>query len=387
MHDSALFLSTIGGLLLIGLFASALAKKTFLPRVTILLIFGAFIGQSGINLIPESFTQHFSLIADMTLLMVGFLLGGKITKRSLKGSAKESLLISISAALLTATIVAFGLWAMGMPADMAILLGCIASATDAAAIMDVINELGIDTKFSRLLMSIVALDDIWALMLFAIGMAAVSSTGVEAGGQESILLTAAFEIFGSVILGLVLGIPAAYITGRVKAGQPILTEAIAMVFICGGLSMWLELSYLITSMVMGAVIANLARHHEYPFHAIENIENPFMVVFFIMAGASLDLQSILGIGLFGLAFIALRILGKLVGAKVGGLASGSSADSSKWLGPALFPQAGVAIGMALVASHHLGASGQMLLTIAVSSTMFFEIVGPVFTHIAIKRVG
>jgi NhaP-type Na+/H+ or K+/H+ antiporter len=95
MPDSALFLITVGGLLLIGLFASNLAKRTFLPRVTILLILGVFIGQSGIHLIPDSFNQHFSLIADMTLLMVGFLLGGKITQRSLKGSAKEALLISI----------------------------------------------------------------------------------------------------------------------------------------------------------------------------------------------------------------------------------------------------------------------------------------------------
>lgn len=388
MHDSALFLTTVGALLLLGLLASSVAKKTFLPRVTLLLIFGALAGEVGANLIPASFTDHFSVIADMTLLMVGFLLGGKLTKASLNESAKEVLLISIFAALLTAFIVACGLWLLGMSLHIAILLGCIASATAPAAIMDVINELGVDTKFTRLLLSIVALDDIWALMLFAIGMAiATTPLNAEMAGQESIILTSLFEILGSIILGCILGLPAAYLTGRVKEGQPILTEAIGIVFICGGLSMWFDLSYLIASITMGAVIANLAKHHEYPFHAIEDVEAPFMVVFFILAGASLELSSLLHAGIFGGAFIALRILGKYLGAKLGGMASGSTQASKTWLGPALLPQAGVAIGMALVASHQFGEEGKILLTIAISSTIFFELVGPVATHIAIKRVG
>lgn len=388
MHDSALFLTTIGALLLLGLLASSVAKKTFLPRVTLLLIFGALAGEVGAGLIPISFTDHFSVIADMTLLMVGFLLGGKLTKASLNESAKEVLVISIFAALLTAIIVAIGLWLLGMSLHIAILLGCIASATAPAAIMDVINELGVDTKFTRLLLSIVALDDIWALMLFAIGMAiATTPLNVEMAGQESIILTAMFEILGSIVLGCILGLPAAYLTGRVKEGQPILTEAIGIVFICGGLSMWFNLSYLITSITMGAIIANLAKHHEYPFHAIEDVEAPFMVIFFILAGASLELSSLLEAGMFGGAFIVFRILGKYLGAKLGGIVSGSTQTSKTWLGLALLPQAGVAIGMALVASHQFGDDGKILLTIAISSTIFFELVGPVATHIAIKRVG
>ena len=388
MHDSALFLTTIGALLLLGLLASSVAKKTFLPRVTLLLIFGALAGEVGAGLIPISFTDHFSVIADMTLLMVGFLLGGKLTKASLNESAKEVLVISIFAALLTAIIVAIGLWLLGMSLHIAILLGCIASATAPAAIMDVIYELGVDTKFTRLLLSIVALDDIWALMLFAIGMAiATTPLNAEMSGQESIILTAMFEILGSIVLGCILGLPAAYLTGRVKEGQPILTEAIGIVFICGGLSMWFNLSYLITSITMGAIIANLAKHHEYPFHAIEDVEAPFMVIFFILAGASLELSSLLEAGMFGGAFIVFRILGKYLGAKLGGIVSGSTQTSKTWLGLALLPQAGVAIGMALVASHQFGNDGKILLTIAISSTIFFELVGPVATHIAIKRVG
>jgi len=388
MHDSALFLITTGSLLLIGIFASALAKRTFLPRVTLLLIFGAIIGLPGYQLIPQNFSDHFPLVADVTLLMVGFILGGKLTKDSFIASANQVIWISLCAAIFTSFIVTLGLWLLGMSFSTAIILGCIASATAPAAIMDVINELNIDTKFSRLLLSIVTLDDIWALMLFAIGMAiATSSAETNVAANNSILFTSLIEIGGSIALGIVLGIPAAYITGRITEGQPSLTEAIAVIFVCGGLAMWLELSYLITAITVGAVIANIAKHHDYAFHEIENIEAPFMVVFFILAGASLELMSLLEIGLMGFAFIVLRTLGKYLGARIGGVASGANQLTTEWIGPALLPQAGVAIGMALVASHHFEEDGHILLTIAIGSTIVFELIGPVITHIAIKRVG
>ena len=120
---------------------------------------------------------------------------------------------------------------------------------------------------------------------------------------------------------------------------------------------------------------------------IEKIEAPFMVVFFILAGASLELMSLLEIGLMGFAFIVLRTLGKYLGARIGGVASGANQLTTEWIGPALLPQAGVAIGMALVASHHFEEDGHILLTIAIGSTIVFELIGPVITHIAIKRVG
>lgn len=382
MESSAQYLLTIGGLLLVGLLASSVAKRTFLPRVTLLLVFGALMGHDGFNIIPAWLSEHFTLVADLTLLMVGFLLGGKITRDSLQESAGQVLWISITAALITAALVTSGLYLLGVTLEVAIILGCVASATAPAAILDVINELNVDTPFSRRLLSVVALDDIWALILFALGMAIAQN--INGSAQESLfLLHAAKEIFGSILLGLCMGLPAAYLTGRAKPGQPILTEAVGIVFICGGLSMWMELSYLITSIVTGATIANLAKHHDYPFHAIEDIESPFMVVFFILAGASLEWNALMAMGLVGSAFILLRIIGKYLGSKLGGQISHADVKTQQWMGIALLPQAGVAIGMALVASHAFTEHSQMLLTIAISSTVFFEIIGPIGTRLAI----
>jgi len=385
MEFSAELLLTIGTLSLFGLFASTLAKRTFLPRVTILILFGAMIGQEGLDLIPVSMQNHFNLIADMTLLMVGFLLGGKLHKDLLTNSLKQVMWVSICASVGTAFIVTLGLYALGLNLTVAIILGCIAAATDPAAILDVITELKSHTPTSKQLLSIVALDDIWALIIFALGMALLQSIN---GGihEHSFVYEASYEIFGSILLGVIIGIPAAYLTGRVKDGQPIFTEAIGIVFLCGGLSMLFDLSYLIAAMVMGSVISNLAKHHEYPFHAIENIEAPFLVVFFILAGASLDWQALSQIGLLGAAFIGLRIIGKFLGAALGGYLSDSPKANKIWMGPALLPQAGIAIGLALVASNEYPDYSQTLLTIAISSTVLFEILGPIVTQKSIVNL-
>ena len=136
---------------------------------------------------------------------------------------------------------------------------------------------------------------------------------------------------------------------------------------------------------MGAVIANLAKHHEYPFHAIEGIETPLMVIFFVLAGASLEIGALLDLGAIGTVYILCRTVGKIVGARIGGEISHADPGTKKWLGVALLPQAGVAIGMALVAANQFPEYRQILLSIVIASTVFFELVGPIFTRLAIRR--
>lgn len=386
MDSAAQFLLTLGGILLLGLTTSAIGRKTPLPRVTLLLIFGVFIGSDGLDIIPAVFTEHFELIADMTLVMVGFLLGGKLSRDTMGAGIGRVMWISITAAMATAILVSLGLWWAGVPAGISILLGCIASATAPAAIFDVVTESGHSGEFEELLLSIVAVDDVWALILFGFGIAVVSSMNGQAHELSSLMLVLR-EIGGAVVLGLLLGFPAAYLTGRIQPGQPVLSEALGLVFVCGGLALWFETSFLIASMVMGAVVANFAKHHEYPFHAIEDIESPFMVAFFVLAGASLEVEAMAGIGLIGTVYILCRALGKVFGAWLGSEFSSTGGAIKHWMGIALLPHAGVAIGMALVASHYFPQYEQILLTVVISSTVLFEIIGPVCTRLAISQAS
>jgi Kef-type K+ transport system membrane component KefB len=378
------FLLTVGGILLLALLTAEIGRRTFLPRVTLLLIFGIFIGQSGLNLIPDLFTSQFELIANMALLMVGFLIGGKLTMHSLKGAANKILLISLSQATFTMLFVSLGLFLAGVQKEIAILLGCIASATAPAAIFDVVEESEDQGPFTQLLLSIVAIDDAWALILFGIGVAFVASIA----GHEpdaAALIIASKEIGGGILLGIAIGFPAAYLTGRLRPGQPILSEALGLVFVCGGIALWFEVSFLIASMTLGMIIANFARHHEYAFHEIEGIEWPFMAIFFVLAGATLEFEILKGVGVLGFFYVLFRIIGKVIGTWFGCQLSMTDKHTGRWLGVAMLPQAGVAIGMTLVAANYFPEYRQTLLTVVISATIFFELFGPVLTRMAIQK--
>ena len=140
----------------------------------------------------------------------------------------------------------------------------------------------------------------------------------------------------------------AYLTGRVRPGEPTLAETLGVVFLCGGLAIFFGVSFLLAAMVMGTIVANLATHHDRPFHAIEGIEWPFMILFFVLAGASLELET-LQLGTIGTAYVTLRVMGRLLGGWLGGTLARAPCKLRRGIGAALMPQAGVAVGMALVA--------------------------------------
>lgn len=384
MDPTAQILLTLGGILLLGLATDVMGQRTFLPRVTLMLLFGMLIGPGMLDLIPAVVSDRFELIASMALLMVGFLLGGRLNRSTLRRSGREIISISLTAVIGTTLIVLLGLMLVGVPLEIAILLGCIASATAPAATIDIVMESGYKGPFAELLLAIVALDDAWGLIIFSLGLALVAAlVGVD--GHASPLLAALKDIGGSAILGLLIGLPAAYMTGRIRQGQPMLTEALGLVFICGGLALWLDVSFLIASMVMGSVVANLATHHEYPFHAIEDIEWPFMVIFFVLAGASLEFSTLGDIGLIGSVYVLCRVAGKVLGAWLGGSYSGAGRETRSWMGIAMLPQAGAAMGMALVATNLLPEYRQVVLSVVISTTVLFELIGPAFTRLALRR--
>jgi len=386
MDDVAITLTTLGVLLLLGLVTDALGRRTPLPRVTLLLIFGFLMGPSVLDLLPSLGEKWFHVVADMALVMVGFLLGGKLTLPSMRRHGRLVLWISIASVVATAAVMLVGLLLVGVRLDVALLLAGIAPATAPAATADVVHEVRAHGRFSRTLLGIVAVDDAWGLILFSLMLTAAHGCG-EQGGTAVPLLGGAWELGGALLLGIGLGMPMAYLTGRIQPGEPTLVEALGLVFLCGGIAIWLDVSFILASMVLGGVVANLARHHTRPFHAIEGIEWPFMILFFVLAGASLHIDALYHVGFIGSAYVILRVIGRVLGAWVGSVISRADPLVRRWMGMALMPQAGVALGMALVATERCPNVGEIVLTVVIAATVVFELIGPVMTRIALVRAG
>ena len=154
-----------------------------------------------------------------------------------------------------------------------------------------------------------------------------------------------------------------------------------------GIAEWFDLLPILTAMVMGIMVASLASHYDRPFHAIEGIEWPFMVLFFVIAGASLEVDALMLAGSVTFLYVLARFGGIYIGTRLGGRLAHARHTIRKWLGLALLPQAGVAIGMALLAVQRFPETASVVLAVVVASTVILETIGPVFTRLALRSAS
>lgn len=386
MEELSQTLITLGGIFLLGLLTDALGRRSGVPRVTLLLAFGFAVGPAGLDWLPDVGVRLFPLTAHMALALVGFLLGNALSLSHLRAHGRAVLSVSLGVVLATALFVTIGLWAFGLPVEVALLLGGICTATAPAASQDVVREAGARGPFSDTLLGVVAVDDALGLLIFSVLLVAARASIGGVAILDS-LGASLWDVGGAIALGVVLGLPMAWLTGRLRPGEPTLTEALGGVLLCSGVALALDVSYLLACTTLGAVVANFARHHDRPFHAIEGVEWPLLILFFVLAGASLDTRALPALAGAGAGCILLRAAGRIVGAWLGSRAAGAPDAMAHWMGVALMPQAGIALGMALVAAERMPELASAVLPVAISTTIFFELVGPILTRLALRRVG
>ncbi len=374
----------LGLVFLGGLLADLVGSRTRLPRVTLLLLLGVAVGRPGLELIPEAALDGFEWLSTLALSMVAFLMGGSLERSRLEQFGREIVLVSLAVVIASVVLVGGVLFAFGVPPELALVLGALACATDPAATRETMAPADRAHPFAAKLEGIVAIDDAWGLVAFA--LAVVLAQSLSGPTDWAILMDALREIGGAVALGMLIGFPAAYLSGRIQSGEPLRTEALGIVFLTAGLAMWLEVSFLLAAMTVGAVVANVARHHRFAFDEIEGFRWPFMLLFFVLAGASLEPAAFLNLGMLGAGYVVLRIGARAIGGWLGGWLAGSPPPQRRWFGTALLSQAGVAVGMALVAAQEFPVYAETILSLTIGATVVFEIIGPIGVMIALRRV-
>jgi len=380
-------LITLGALLLGGLAVETLGRRLPVPRVTLLLVFGYLIGPDMAGLLTASEAQRwFEPMTTIALVMVGFLIGEKFHPERMQAWGRTALVVSLVQAVVTAAVTALGLMLLGVSPAVSMLLGGVACATAPAATFDVVREEAAAGPLTDTLVGVVAFDDAWALLIFSLAAAAVAvTTGMGEG--NGFLFHALREIGGALLLGGALGTLAGWLTQRIRPGEPTLLEALGIVLLTAGLATLWDLSFILAAITLGAVMTNLARHHQRAFHEIEHIEWPFLLLFFVLAGASLHVEVLLGVGGLGVAYVLLRVLGKVGGGALGVTMAGGDWVLRRWLGPALLPQAGIALGLALIVEQRFPEIDGHLLSLIIAATVVFELLGPPITRLALRRAG
>ena len=419
-------LFTLSVALFAGLLLSRLAKLVNLPAVTAYLIAGVLIGPfllgrfgvEGLGFTDFDITsEKFKVISDVALGFIAFSIGNEFRMKDLKQFGKQATIIGIIQAVFTTIVVDCALIGLHFimpekfPIEAAIILGAIASATAPAATLMVVKQYKAHGPVTKTLLPVVALDDAVGLVLFAISFGVAKSIATVGEGINpwqviiSVAVEPILEVVLSLALGALVGLVFTFIERffhsrskrlAVSVGFVLLTVAISMIkfpiHFTDDVSLHVGFSSLLACMMLGTIFCNICDFSAELMDRLDRWTAPIYILFFVISGAELKLSVFTNwvFVVVGITYIVFRCLGKYFGARISASISKAEPNVKKFLGITLFPQAGVALGMAAIVTEAFGQSdpiAEIVLNIVLFSVLVYEIVGPFLTKISLEKAG
>ena len=400
-----------------GLMLSRLAKLLSLPAVTAYLVAGILVGPfclgalgvEGLGFTSEENLKSLSVISDVALGFIAFAIGNEFRLSQLKSIGKQATVIGIFQAVFTTLVVDVALIAFSLirpdvlPLPAAIILGAVASATAPAATLMVVRQYKAKGPVTDTLLPVVALDDAVGLILFSVSFGVAKSLMIGSTDIVSIIVEPLIEVLLSIALGTLMGYLFTFFERFFHSRSKRLSMSVAFVFLTVALSMLkfevfgihIAFSSLLACMMLGTIFCNICDFSENLMDRLDRWTAPIFILFFVISGAELDLSvlSNVMIILIGLVYIVSRCLGKYFGASISSKMSKAPDTVYKYLGITLFPQAGVALGMAIKTMEYCStipnadAIGTLVQNIILFSVLIYELVGPFLTKIALTKAG
>ncbi len=393
-----------------GLMLSRLAKLVKLPAVTAYLVAGILIGPyflgalgiDGLGFTSMEKIKTYGLLSETALGFIAFLIGNEFRLSQLKKTGKQATVIGIIQAVFTTLVVDVVLIGLHfiipdkLPLPSAIILGAVASATAPAATLMVVKQYKAKGPVTDILLPIVALDDAVGLVLFAVSFGIARALMAGEVSLISIILEPFLEVVLSLGLGALMGFLFNYFERFFHSRSKRLSMSVTFVFLTVALSMLefeiggvhIAFSSLLVCMMLGTVFCNVCDFSEELMDRIDRWTTPLFILFFVISGSELELSVFTDIVIVavGVVYIIFRCIGKYFGARFSSQAVKCNSNIIKYLGITLFPQAGVALGMAIQAET-LGEQGIIVANITLFSVLVYELVGPFLTKISLMKAG
>lgn len=362
-------------MLLTGFLMTRITKLFKLPNVSGYIIGGILIGPYCLKLVSEEMVGHMDFISDIALSFIAFGVGKFFKKEILKKAGAKVILITVFESLMAMLLITISMhFIFKMSWQFSLILGAIASATAPASTMMTIKQYKAKGEFVNVLLQVVALDDIVCLLAFSVATAVATASDGNFQAMDII------KPLGYNVLAIVIGIGLALLLRlilnpkRSKENRLILV-IMALLSLCAICSL-LNVSPLLACMIFSTVYVNIT-DDTYLFHQIDNFTPPIMLLFFVLSGMKLNLVTLTSVGIIGVSYFLIRIVGKYAGSFLGCLITKEHKDIRYNLGLALIPQAGVAIGLAVLGQRLLpDEMGNLLSTIILASSVLYEFIGP-----------
>ncbi|SJZ65391.1 cation:proton antiporter [Anaerorhabdus furcosa] len=386
INETTLILCSLSIILFAGFLGTRMTKLVSLPNVSGYILAGVFIGPSLMNLVPLSLLNHMGFINDIALGFIAFGVGKFFKKEVIKATGLKVIVITCFEALLAGLLVTFAMrYLFNLSWNFSLILGAIATATAPASTMMTIRQYHVKGDYVNTLLQIVALDDVICLLTFSVVVAYINASTLGSVEIQEIMLPILLNA-ASWVLGILSAITLSkLLKHRSTDNKLILT--LAFLLAISGICAQFDVSPLLSCMIFGAVYINITKDKKI-FDQVNSFNPPIMSLFFIVSGMRLDVMALMSAGLIGVGYFAIRIIGKYAGTAMGCRLTGMPTTYQKYMGLAMIPQAGVAIGLAFLAERLLPAEmGSLLLTIILSSSVLYEMVGPACAKLSFIFAG
>ena len=402
MHGEQLHhLLPLGLLLIVGYVFGLAANRLRLPRVTGYIVAGLLLSSSISGVLHQAQIEAQSIIvADITLSIIAFAIGGSLQMSRVRALAKSILWITLTQSMGAFILVSMAMYAAGYISPSlstngptvflcaVLVMGAISVTTAPAAVMAVVHETEASGPLTTTLLGIVALDDAVAILLFS-AMASVTHflTGAEVGANAA-LSRGVTEIAGALVVGAFAGYILPTVMGSLKRPEVQLVIVLGFVFFVSGVCSQFHFSPLLANMTMGFALTNRMKQAESVFHQLETLEEPLYCLFFAMAGAMFDIGVLTTTLFLGITLFMGRCAGKLLGTIIGERVAKTEKKLAKYLGISLLPQAGLSLGLIVLTREFLPETMYILLLNAMlASVIINELVAPPLVRWALKQAG
>lgn len=380
-----------------GTVGARLFQRLSIPRIVGYVAMGILLGPV-LGILSQKTIEDLEPFNLFALGIIGFLIGGELKRDIFVKFGRQVIAILLFEGLVAFLLVgslsfgimlAFSDWKTALA--VAVVFGAICAATDPASTMGVLWEYKARGPLTAMLTAIVALDDALALTLYAI---CVSIAGVIIGhgevGLAGALLSALYEITGSVIVGVLAGFLLNWILKRTNEPERMLVFSISSALLITGVAITLELDVIISTMALGVTLVNVgSRKVISSFDLVRRFASPIYVLFFVLVGArltvsGLNTQVLLLVG----AYIAGSVIGKTSGAWFGAVHSGAVPTIRRYLGFCLYQQGTIAIALLLMASSRFeGQVRETMLAVIIAGVFVLQLAGPFFVRIGTRKAG
>jgi Kef-type K+ transport system membrane component KefB len=387
-------LASLGVILFFALLAGHLVKFVRIPEVTGYILAGMAVGPYLLGWISHENLASLEVFSEVALGLILFSIGSVFEASRFRLIGRRAALVTAAESLLAGTLVMFGMRASGQGWAVSALLGAISMETAAASTLMVIRECNARGDLTEALTGVIALNNICCLVCYSLAAAVIELSAHESnagGGFGSAIYRSLYplvwQIIGSVALGFLIGLILSVWASHVKEQGETLILMAGSVLICVGFAEWLELSPMISSLAVGATMVNLSSRSRTLFSALSRTDPPLYAIFFVIAGADLNLALLPTLGVLGAVYVIGRSAGKFAGTRYGARYAGLSSPVQRLMGYAMFSQAGLAIGLVLITGQRFPDIGPTIATVVLASVALFELFGPLSARIALVKSG